>query len=158
MTLKQRKEQFKEKRNAKNPDKERKAECDESKLEMAKRMLCHAIKQGITFKYVLADYWLTFGSLVHAVREPCGNAVLDTGWARMEVLSDEAGVGMLVNSSRMTNGKLPHKGLDTKFKYILLYLHISYSCLYKLYFTCPIFHKSPKPSFIDSHTIYRDDI
>ena len=37
MTLKQRKEQFKEKRNAKNPDYARKAECDESKLEMARR-------------------------------------------------------------------------------------------------------------------------
>jgi hypothetical protein len=35
LTLKQRKEQFKEKRNAKNPDYARKAECDESKLEMA---------------------------------------------------------------------------------------------------------------------------
>ena len=37
LTLKQRKEQFKEKRNAKNPDYARKAECDESKLEMTKR-------------------------------------------------------------------------------------------------------------------------
>ena len=37
LTLKQRKEQFKEKRNAKNPDYARKAECDESKFEMARR-------------------------------------------------------------------------------------------------------------------------
>lgn len=83
LTLKQRKEQFKEKRNAKNPDKERKAECDESKLEMAKRMLCHAIKQDITFKYVLADSWFTCESLVHAVRELCGGAVHYIGLAKM---------------------------------------------------------------------------
>ena len=59
LTLKQRKEQFKEKRNAKNPDYARKAECDESKLEMARRMLCHAVGHGINFKYVLADSWFT---------------------------------------------------------------------------------------------------
>ena len=72
LTLKQRKEQFKEKRNAKNPDYARKAECDESKLEMAKRMLCHAVGHGINFKYVLADSWFTCESLIQAVRELCG--------------------------------------------------------------------------------------
>ena len=72
LTLKQRKEQFKEKRNAKNPDYARKAECDESKLEMAKRMLCHAVEHGINFKYVLADSWFTCESLIQAVRELCG--------------------------------------------------------------------------------------
>ena len=71
LTLKQRKEQFKEKRNAKNPDYARKAECDESKLEMAKRMLCHAVGHGINFKYVLADSWFTCESLIQAVRELC---------------------------------------------------------------------------------------
>ena len=71
LTLKQRKEQFKEKRNAKNPDYARKAECDESKLEMAKRMLCHAVEHGINFKYVLADSWFTCESLIQAVRELC---------------------------------------------------------------------------------------
>ena len=72
LTLKQRKEQFKEKRNAKNPDYARKAECDESKLEMAKRMLCHAVGHGINFKYVLADNWFTCESLIQVVRELCG--------------------------------------------------------------------------------------
>ena len=72
LTLKLRKEQFKEKRNAKNPDYARKAECDESKLEMAKRMLCHAVEHGINFKYVLADSWFTCESLIQAVRELCG--------------------------------------------------------------------------------------
>ena len=72
LTLKQRKEQFKEKRNAKNPDYARKAECDESKLEMAKRMLCHAVEHGINFKYVLADSWFTCESLIQVVRELCG--------------------------------------------------------------------------------------
>ena len=72
LTLKQRKEQFKEKRNAKNPDYARKAECDESKLEMARRMLCHAVGNGINFKYVLADSWFTCESLIQAVRELCG--------------------------------------------------------------------------------------
>ena len=71
LTLKQRKEQFKEKRNAKNPDYARKAECDESKLEMAKRMLCHVVGHGINFKYVLADSWFTCESLIQAVRELC---------------------------------------------------------------------------------------
>ena len=71
LTLKQRKEQFKEKRNAKNPDYARKAECDESKLEMARRMLCHAVGNGINFKYVLADSWFTCESLIQAVREEC---------------------------------------------------------------------------------------
>ena len=72
LTLKQRKEQFKEKRNAKNPDYARKSECDESKLEMAKRMLCHAVGHGINFKYVLADSWFTCESLIQVVRELCG--------------------------------------------------------------------------------------
>ena len=71
LTLKQRKEQFKEKRNAKNPDYARKAECDESKLEMARRMLCHAVGNGINFKYMLADSWFTCESLIQAVRELC---------------------------------------------------------------------------------------
>ena len=71
LTLKQRKEQFKEKRNAKNPDYARKAECDESKLEMARRMLCHVVGHGINFKYVLADSWFTCESLIQAVRELC---------------------------------------------------------------------------------------
>ena len=71
LTLKQRKEQFKEKRNAKNPDYARKAECDESKLEMARRMLCHAVGHGINFKYMLADSWFTCESLMQAVRELC---------------------------------------------------------------------------------------
>ena len=71
LTLKQRKEQFKEKRNAKNPDYARKAECDESKLEMARRMLCHAVGHGINCKYVLADSWFTCESLIQAVRELC---------------------------------------------------------------------------------------
>ena len=72
LTLKQRKKQFKEKRNAKNPDYARKAECDESKLEMARRMLCHAVGHGINCKYVLADSWFTYESLIQAVRELCG--------------------------------------------------------------------------------------
>ena len=72
LTLKLRKEQFKEKRNAKNPDYARKAECDESKLEMARRMLCHAVGNGINFKYVLADSWFTCESLIQVVRELCG--------------------------------------------------------------------------------------
>lgn len=71
LTLKQRKEQFKEKRNVKNPDYARKAECDESKLEMARRVLCHAVGHGINFKYVLADSWFTCESLIQAVRELC---------------------------------------------------------------------------------------
>lgn len=72
LTSRQLKEQFQKKRNAKNPDYARKAECDESKLEMAKRMLSHAVKHGISFKYVLADSWFTCESLIHAVRELCG--------------------------------------------------------------------------------------
>lgn len=48
-------EQFQTQRNEKNPDYARKAECDVSKLEMAKRMLSHAVKYGLSFKYVLAD-------------------------------------------------------------------------------------------------------
>ena len=82
LTLKLRKEQFKEKRNAKNPDYARKAECDESKLEMARRMLCHAVGHGINFKYVLADSWFTCESLIQAVRELCGGSVHYIGWAR----------------------------------------------------------------------------
>lgn len=72
LTSRQLKEQSQKKRNAKNPDYARKAECDESKLEMAKRMLSHAVKHGISFKYVLADSWFTCESLIHAVRELCG--------------------------------------------------------------------------------------
>ena len=83
LTLKQRKEQFKEKRNAKNPDYAHKAECDESKLEMAKRMLCHAVGHGINFKYVLADSWFTCESLIQAVRELCGGSVHYIGLAKM---------------------------------------------------------------------------
>lgn len=83
MTLKQRKEQFKEKRNAKNPDYARKAECDESKLEMARRMLCHAVGHGINFKYVLADSWFTCESLIQAVRELCGGSVHYIGLTKM---------------------------------------------------------------------------
>ncbi len=83
LTLKLRKEQFKEKRNAKNPDYARKAECDESKLEMAKRMLCHAVGHGINFKYMLADSWFTCESLIQAVRELCGGSVHYIGWAKM---------------------------------------------------------------------------
>ena len=81
LTLKQRKEQFKEKRNAKNPDYARKAECDESRLEMARRMLCHAVGHGINFKYVLADSWFTCESLIQAVRELCGGSVHYIGFA-----------------------------------------------------------------------------
>ena len=83
LTLKQRKEQFKEKRNAKNPDYARKAECDESKLEMARRMLCHAVGHGINFKYVLADSWFTCESLIQAVRELCGGSVHYIGLTKM---------------------------------------------------------------------------
>ena len=83
LTLKLRKEQFKEKRNAKNPDYARKAECDESKLEMAKRMLCHAVGHGINFKYMLADNWFTCESLIQAVRELCGGSVHYIGLAKM---------------------------------------------------------------------------
>ena len=83
LTLKQRKEQFKEKRNAKNPDYARKAECDESRLEMVRRMLCHAVGHGINFKYVLADSWFTCESLIQAVRELCGGSVHYIGLAKM---------------------------------------------------------------------------
>ena len=83
LTLKQRKEQFKEKRNAKNPDYARKAECDESRLEMVRRMLCHAVGHGINFKYVLADSWFTCESLIQAVRELCGSSVHYIGLAKM---------------------------------------------------------------------------
>ena len=83
LTLKQRKEQFKEKRNAKNPDYARKAECDESRLEMTRRMLCHAVGHGINFKYVLADSWFTCESLIQAVRELCGGSVHYIGLAKM---------------------------------------------------------------------------
>ena len=83
LTLKQQKEQFKEKRNAKNPDYARKAECDESKLEMARRMLCHAVGNGINFKYVLADSWFTCESLIQAVRELCGGSVHYIGLTKM---------------------------------------------------------------------------
>ena len=83
LTLKLRKEQFKEKRNAKNPDYARKSECDESKLEMAKRMLCHAVGHGINFKYVLADSWFTCESLIQAVRELCGGSVHYIGLTKM---------------------------------------------------------------------------
>ena len=38
---------------------------------MARRMLCHAVGQGINFKYVLADSWFTCESLIQAVREEC---------------------------------------------------------------------------------------
>lgn len=72
LTRKLKKEQHKEKRNLRNPDYARKAECDESKLEMAKRMLRHAVKHGISFKYVLADSWFTCESLIRAVRELSG--------------------------------------------------------------------------------------
>ena len=34
-------------------------------------MLCHAVGQGINFKYVLADSWFTCESLIQAVREEC---------------------------------------------------------------------------------------
>lgn len=83
LTLKQRKEQFKEKRNAKNPDYARKAECDESRLEMVRRMLCHAVGHGINFKYVLADSWFTCESLIQAVRELCGGSVHYIGLVKM---------------------------------------------------------------------------
>lgn len=83
LTLKQRKEQFKEKRNAKNADYARKAECDESKLEMARRMLCHAVGHGINSKYVLADSWFTCESLIQAVRELCGGSVHYIGLAKI---------------------------------------------------------------------------
>lgn len=83
LTSRQLKEQSQKQRNAKNPDYARKAECDESKLEMAKRMLCHAVKHGITFKYVLADSWFTCESLIHAVRELCGDAVHYIGLVKM---------------------------------------------------------------------------
>lgn len=83
MTLKQRKEQFKEKRNIKNPDYAHKVECNESKLEMAKRMLRHSVKHGINSKYVLADSWFTCESYIHTVRELCGGAIHYIGLATM---------------------------------------------------------------------------
>lgn len=83
LTLKQRKEQFKEKRNIKNPDYARKVECNESKLEMAKRMLRHSVKHGINSKYVLADSWFTCESYIHTVRELCGGAIHYIGLATM---------------------------------------------------------------------------
>lgn len=46
-------------------------------------MLCHAVKHGITFKYVLADSWFTCESLIHAVRELCGGAVHYIGLVKM---------------------------------------------------------------------------
>ncbi len=58
-------------------------ECDESKLEMAKRMLCHAVEHGINFKYVLADSWFTCESLIQAVRELCGGSVHYIGLTKM---------------------------------------------------------------------------
>ena len=73
LTLKQRKEQFKEKRNAKNPDYARKAECDESKLEMARRMLCHAVEHGINFKPAARDSWFRCDSLIE---RQSANAIL----------------------------------------------------------------------------------
>lgn len=76
-------EQFQTQRNEKNPDYARKAECDVSKLEMAKRMLSHAVKYGLSFKYVLADSWFTCESLIHAVRELCGGAVHYIGLVKM---------------------------------------------------------------------------
>lgn len=67
----------------KNPDYARKAECDESKLEMARRMLCHAVGHGINFKYVLADSWFTCESLIQAVRELCSGSVHYIGLTKM---------------------------------------------------------------------------
>ena len=83
LTSKQRKNQFQKHRNAKNPDYARKAECDETKLEMAKRMLKHAVGHGITFRYVLADSWFTCESLIRAVRELCAGSVHYVGLVKM---------------------------------------------------------------------------
>ena len=84
LTLKQRKEQFKEKRNTKNPDYARKAECDESKLEMARRF----------------SEYETLGALFRSERDRLQVLTL---WSRtleevrhlLEVLSREAGVDLL---------------------------------------------------------------
>lgn len=46
-------------------------------------MLSHAVKYGISFKYVLADSWFTCESLIHAVRELCGGAVHYIGLVKM---------------------------------------------------------------------------
>ena len=84
LTLKQQKEQFKEKRNAKNPDYARKAECDESKHEMARRF----------------SEYESLGALFRSERDRLQVLTL---WSRtleevrhlLEVLSREAGVDLL---------------------------------------------------------------
>ena len=63
-----------------------------ARLEMARRMLCHAVGHGINFKYVLADSWFTCESLIQAVRELCGGSVHYIGLTKMNpqvALSDK---------------------------------------------------------------------
>ena len=95
LTLKQRKEQFKEKRNAKNPDYARKAECDESKHEMARRF----------------SEYESLGALFHSERDRLQVLTL---WSRtleevrhlLEVLSREAGVDLLACLSTVAARKM----------------------------------------------------
>ncbi len=68
LTSRERKKQFRFRRQSSNPDYVRAKECDKSKMDMAIGMLQRAWKHGIRARYLLADSWFTCEKLIEAVR------------------------------------------------------------------------------------------
>lgn len=83
LSEKERKAQFKLRRNPNNPDYDRAKECDMSKIDVAIEMLKRAWKHKIRASYVLADSWYTCESLISAVRKLGRGAVHYVGLAKL---------------------------------------------------------------------------
>jgi hypothetical protein len=69
MTITQKREQFKKKRDNKSEGAKRKKELDKKKTKMAIQMLGRAVKNGFKAEYVLADSWFFNSELLRFVRE-----------------------------------------------------------------------------------------
>lgn len=83
LTSKERKQQFKSRRQSSDPDRTRAEECDMSKMDVAVEMLRRAWKYKIHAQYLLADSWFTCERLIEAVRNIGKGAVHYIGLGKM---------------------------------------------------------------------------
>lgn len=83
LTAQQRKAQFSKKRPKDCPARERLAEADRSKLDVAIEMIRRAYKAGLQASLVLADSWYTCERLIAEVRAIGGGALHYVGLAKM---------------------------------------------------------------------------
>lgn len=74
-TVKERKEQYKKKREKDTPGYIRYLEADKSKLEMSIRMIKQAWQKGICARYALADSWFACESLLSQIRQTGKGAI-----------------------------------------------------------------------------------